>query len=159
MCRNSGFLWVFVTNCWRESCTGYGNRIRVWSYKTHMASLSGRNIFSYCIAPFCCWVLCFNEVSFVFFFCYSQVEVFGSFRTGLYLPTSDIDVSMVDVLIVNSSPESGNLNSWCIMVKFFECRLWFWNQACQIHRLDWMQFLKHCPKGTWLKRFRSACDA
>lgn len=26
-------------------------------------------------------------------FPYFQVEVFGSFRTGLYLPTSDIDVS------------------------------------------------------------------
>lgn len=27
--------------------------------------------------------------------------MFGSFRTGLYLPTSDIDVSIVDMRIVN----------------------------------------------------------
>lgn len=32
---------------------------------------------------------------------YFQVEVFGSFRTGLYLPTSDIDVSFVASLVVN----------------------------------------------------------
>lgn len=30
-----------------------------------------------------------------------QVEVFGSFRTGLYLPTSDIDVSSIDIVMVN----------------------------------------------------------
>lgn len=65
-----------------------------------MASLSG-NGYHLVIASL--FILFFSEFYVLmngFFFSF-QVEVFGSFRTGLYLPTSDIDVSSVNIVILN----------------------------------------------------------
>lgn len=90
-----------------------------------------------------------------------QVEVFGSFRTGLYLPTSDIDVSPVDSVILNFPSELVRVTGWLIysiiyiVINFFGCRLLFWGLAYQIPRLVWMRFLEHCLKRAWLKRYRS----
>lgn len=36
-------------------------------------------------------------------FCYLQVEVFGSFKTGLYLPSSDIDVIIASLISLSYS--------------------------------------------------------
>jgi len=40
------------------------------------------------------------------------------------------------------------------IIKSFDYRLWFWNQAYPNRKLVWMQFLDHCHKGAWLKRYR-----
>lgn len=64
----------------------------------------------------------------------AQVHVFGSYRTGLYLPTSDIDLVVIGEVYLNKSQkrrfiklEGDNLYDNLIRFKPFEIIFWYFD--------------------------------